>query len=745
MTARYIGHPQNRVDGAAKVTGAAKYAAEYNVPHLLYGYVVSSTIASGKITRFDLEDALAVAGVLKIYTHENRPATARLDRSYHDQVAPPGSPFRPFQNEKIIYNAQPVALVVADSFETARYAASIVRVEYKNEAHKTDLETERRKAYKPPPREGLPTTPKDRGKPEKAFEAANVRQREEYFNPIEHHNPMELFGSTVVYESDGSLTIYSKTQGVQNCQEYLVNVFGVPAEKVHVLSPYVGGAFGSALRPHYDLFLATMAALDLKRSVRVTLTRQQMFTFVHRPAAVQDIGLAASSDGTLEAILHEAIGETSTYEDYSETVVNWSGLLYRCDNSKLGHKVAALNLATPGDMRAPGATTGLWALESAIDEMAYKVKMDPLEFRLKNYSERDQHEDKPFSSKELRECFRQGGNAFGWSRRNTEPRSMKDGRNLVGWGMASGIWDAFYQPSSAKAVLTADGRLEVSNATADIGTGTYTIMTQIAAEALGLPIENVTFKLGDSSLPKSPVEGGSWTAASSGSAVKEVCDEIAKKLFKLAQNLEDSPFAKAKFEDIVFADGKMAVQSIASEAVPIQDVMRRNGVSILEEETDSLVTFGKQKVKQRKHSTNTHSAVFVEVKVDEDLGTLHVTRVVSAVAAGRILNPKTARSQILGGVVWGIGMALEEESVVDQNYGRIMNHNLAEYHVPVNADVPDIQVIFVEEHDSLVNPLGVKGVGEIGIVGVAAAIANAVFHATGKRVRELPITLDKLM
>jgi xanthine dehydrogenase YagR molybdenum-binding subunit len=311
--------------------------------------------------------------------------------------------------------------------------------------------------------------------------------------------------------------------------------------------------------------------------------------------------------------------------------------------------------------------------------------------------------------------------------------------------MATGVWDAFYQPASAKAVLTADGRLVASNATSDIGTGTYTIMAQIAAETLGLPIESVTFKLGDSSLPKSPLEGGSWTAASSGSAVKEVCDAIARKLFALAQKLEDSPFARASFDDVVFDKGRIALQSNPSEAVSIVDVMRRNDVPLLEEETASLITFGKQKLKQHAYARNTHSAVFVEVNVDEDLGTIHVTRVVSAVAAGRILNPKTAASQVLGGVVWGIGMALEEEAIVDHSYGRVMNHNLAEYHVPVNADIQNVQVIFVEEHDDIVNPIGVKGVGEIGIVGVPAAVANAVFHATGKRIRELPITLDKLM
>ena len=745
MTAKYIGQPQNRVDGLAKVTGAAKYAAEYNVPHLLYGYVVSSAIASGKIKKIDDELALAVPGVVKIYTHENRPRTALLNRSYTDDVAPPGAPFRPLASAKIDYNGQPVALVVADTFETARYAASLVQVEYERGAHKTDLASERENAHKPRPRSGLPPPPKDRGKPEEAFKSAEVRIREEYLLPMEHHNPIEMFGSTAIYEADGSLTIYEKTQGVQNCQQYVCSIFRLSSDKVRILSPYVGGAFGSGTRPEYQLFLATMAALDLKRSVRVSLTRQQMFTFGHRPITLQEISLGASADGALQSIIHEAVTETSPHEDYSENVVNWSGLLYRSENSKLGHKVAPLHFATPMDMRAPGGATGMWALETAVDEMAYKLKMDPVAFRLKNYSERDQDADKPFSSKELRECFRQGAEAFGWNRRNPEPRSMRDGKNLIGWGMATGIWEALYQPTGAKAVLTADGHLIVSNATADIGTGTYTIMTQIAAETLGLPIENVTFALGDSRLVKAPVEGGSWTAASSGSAVKEVCDEIAKKLFQLARKLENSPFKKASFDEVAFADGKLLLQSNPAEAVSITEIMHRAEVASLEEETTSLVTFGKQKIKQRGYASNTHSAIFAEVKVDEGLGTIHVTRVVNAVAAGRILNPKTARSQVLGGVVWGIGMALHEESIVDQNYGRIMNHNLAEYHVPVNADIHDIQVIFVDEHDAIVNPIGVKGVGEIGIVGTAAAIGNAIFHATGKRVRELPITLDKLM
>jgi xanthine dehydrogenase YagR molybdenum-binding subunit len=391
-------------------------------------------------------------------------------------------------------------------------------------------------------------------------------------------------------------------------------------------------------------------------------------------------------------------------------------------------------------MRAPGGVTGMYALESAMDELAYKLNIDPLELRLKNYSERDQDEDLPFSSKELRECYRQGAERFGWRRRNPQPRSMGEGDALIGWGMATGIWEASQEEASAKAVLTVGGKLKVSSATADIGTGTYTIMTQIAADTLGLPIRDVTFELGDSSLPQAPVEGGSFTAATVGSAVKAACDAVRKKLFKLAQKMEISPFVGAKLQDITFADRQIRLSRRPSKAVSITSLMQQAGVNSIEQEITSTPT-----KKQQKYARYAHSAIFAEVKVDEELGVIDVTRVVSAVAGGRILNPKTARNQIIGGIVWGIGMALEEESIIDHHFGRIMNHNLAEYHVPVNADVHDIDVIFVDENDSIVNPLGVKGLGEIGLVGVAAAIANAVFHATGKRVRELPITLDKVL
>lgn len=741
MTTNYIGKPTSRVDGRAKVTGEAKYAAEFNVPNLTYGYVVSSEIAKGKITKIDASEALKLPGVLQVFTHENRPHIAWFDRSYKDEVAVPGSPFRPLNNNQIFYSGQPVALVVAEEFEIARYAASLIHCEYDREAHVTNLDQKREAAYKPKQRNGIKPPPDPRGNAEEAFANAAMQHEAEYTAPTEHHNPLESFATTVVWEDDGKIIVYDKTQGAPNVQNYICNVFSLSKNNVRVLSPFVGGAFGSGLRPQYQVFLAVMAARELKRSVRVSLTRHQMFTFGHRPTTVQKLALGATPDGRLEAMMHETIAETSQFEDYSENVVNWSGLLYHCENAKLTHQVAQLDLYTPIDMRAPGAAWGLYALECAMDELAYKLGVDPLELRLKNYAEIDLNDNKPFSSKELRECYRQGAERFGWANRNLEPRSMREGNYLVGWGLATGVWEALFQKASAKAILSIDGKLTVSSATADIGTGTYTIMTQIAAETLGLPLHNVTAKLGDSSLPKSPVEGGSWTAASIGSAVKAVCDEIGEKLFKLAQQTSNSPLTNAKLEDVTFADGQIRLSHDPTIAVSIVDAMRQGQVNSIEKET----SVSPDLLKQQLYTMNSHSAVFVEVKVDEDLGTIHVTRVVSAIAGGRVLNPKTARSQIMGAIVWGIGMALEEESVIDQNFGRFMNHNLAEYHVPVNADVHKIDVIFVEEHDAIVNRIGVKGLGEIGIVGVAGAIANAIFHATGKRIRQLPITPDKLL
>lgn len=739
-----IGQPISRVDGKEKVTGAAKYAAEFFVPDLAYGYIISSAIAKGKIRKIDAGDALGLTGVLQVFTHENRPGTAWLDLSYKDQDTPPGSPFRPLRNATIQFSGQPIALVVAETFELARYAASLVRIEYKEDAPETDLEANLHDARKP--KHGMadllkPPPPKPRGDFEKAYANASATMNGRYVHAAEHHNPMEMFASTVVYEKDGRLTIYDKTQGVTNSILYVSQVFNIPFKDIRVISPYVGGGFGSGLRPQYQLFMAVMAARELKRSVRVTLTRQQMFTFGHRPATVQNVALGALPDGTMSALYHDAMSETSQFEDYTEVVVNWGGMLYPTENVKMDYKLVSLDVYTPLDMRAPGGVTGMHALEVAMDELAYSLGMDPLQLRLKNYTDEDHNEKRPYSSKELRACFRQGAERFGWASRNPEPRSMRKDHNLIGWGMATGIWEANQMPARAEAVLMVNGKLRVSSATADIGTGTYTIMTQIAADTLGMPISDVLFKLGDTDLPIAPISGGSWTAATIGSAVQEACQAVGKTLLKLAKKMPDSPFKGTKWEEVEFVDKHLRLKNEPDIAIPLQTLVDQNGGKAVRETVSSLPNA----LKLKNYTRAVHSAVFVEVMVDEELGTVKVTRAVSAIAGGRILNPKTARSQILGGMVWGISKALHEESVLDHNFGRFMNHNLAEYHVSVNADIHDLDVIFVEEHDEIVNALGIKGLGEIGIVGMPAAVANAVFHATGKRIRDLPITLDKLL
>jgi xanthine dehydrogenase YagR molybdenum-binding subunit len=738
----YIGTATSRVDGRAKVTGAAKYAGEFNTTGLAHASLVASTIAKGRIARIDASEAHSVAGVIDVLTHQNRPPMASADSAYKDDVAPEGSPYRPLYDDRIMFDGQPVALVVADEPEIARFAASLVRVEYQEAEHVTDVHRRRDTtvALKGPanPAENPFAPPRARGTAEQAFAAAEVRHRGEYYVPIEHHNPMELYASTVIYEPGGKLTIYDKTQGVQNVQRYVASVLGLQSNEVRVMSPFVGGAFGSGLRPQYQVVLAALAARALQRSVRLVLTRQQMYGLGYRPAMIQQIELGASTDGTLDAITHQAITVTSQFEDYYRQETGWSGLLYKCANAKYTHKLARLDLPTSCDMRAPSAAPGVYALECAIDELAVALKLDPLELRLRCYSDRDQHTNRPYSSKALRDCYRQGAQAFGWDKRDPEPGAMRDGTELVGWGMATGVWEALQVPIAVRIVLTANGHAEVSCATSDIGTGTYTIMAQVAADMLGLPIDNIAIRLGDSRLPQSPVEGGSWIAASVSNGIVTTSDAIREELLRLAKQIPGSPLADATVENVALADGKIVSKQDASCAVSIAEAMRQGGADRIDEERST--TFDDD----GSQAHNTHSAVFAEVKVDEQIGIIRVTRIVSAIAAGRILNTKTATSQIIGGVVWGIGMALHEETLIDHRFGRIMNANIAEYHVPVNADVHDIEVIFVDEPDDTVNPLGIKGLGEIGIVGVAAAIANAVYHATGKRVRDLPITLDKL-
>jgi xanthine dehydrogenase YagR molybdenum-binding subunit len=732
----------SRIDGRAKVTGEAQYAAEYFAPDLCYGVVVSGTVAKGRITGIDTAEALAVPGVIAVMTHENRPKMRSFDIAWKDMTAPAGSPFRPLFSDEIFYSGQPVALVLAETFEAARYASSLVRVHYDVEPHETHLLHSLEQAYEPRKMKAGFVPPSSIGDGEKAFDASEVRIDSQYYNGVEHHNPMEMFASTVIRGEDGHLTIYDKTQSSQNSRWYVSHGFGLSSDKVTVRNPYVGGAFGSGLRPQYQLPLAVMGALQLKRSVRVVLTRQQMFSFGHRPETWHRIRLGATPDGTLKAIWHEAIQETSRLEDYVEVIVNWSGQMYACKDIKLGYQVVANDRFTPLDMRAPGAAHGVHAMEVAMDELAHALKMDPLVLRLKNYTDTSPIEDKPFSSKELRECYRQGAERFGWEKRPIEPRSMVDGEELVGWGMATGIWDAMVMVARVSAVLHSNGRLVVSSAATDIGTGTYTVMSMIAAESLGLPMELVTFQLGDSTLPMAPIEGGSSHVATVGSGVFSACEKLKKSLLKMAVGMSDSPLAKAKMRDVEFGDGAVFLKKDPSQRVELTRVLADAGVDQVEEK----YFMTPQMLKQRKYARAVHSAVFCEVRVNEKLGMVRVTRVVSAIAAGRIISAKTAASQISGAVVWGISQALHEETHTDHKYGRFMNHSFSEYHVAVNADIHDIDVIFVEEDDRIVSKqLGAKGVGEIGIVGVAAAISNAIFHATGTRLRTTPMTPAKFL
>jgi xanthine dehydrogenase YagR molybdenum-binding subunit len=730
----YIGSRTSRVDGRDKVTGKAIYAGEFNTPSLVHASVVGSTIAKGRIAEIDISDAMKVGGVIAVLSHENRPPMADNDKAYKDDVAPDqGSPFRPLYDDKIMFNGQPIALVLAEDSEAARFAASLVRVRYEKAPHVTDIHSKRNEAF------ALEAPAKPRGDTAKALAASDVRHQAEYFVPNEHHNPIELYASTVTWDGGGKLTIYDKTQGVQNVHRYVCGIFDLKPEDVRVMSPFVGGAFGSGLRPQYQVVLAVLAARALERSVRVVLTRQQMYSLGYRPAMIQRIELGARTDGTIDAIAHDATTLTSQYEDFYRHETIWSGLLYKSENASYAHKLARLDLATSCDMRGPSAATGVYALESAMDELAVALKLDPLELRLRCYSDRDQNTGLPYSSKNLRECYRQGAEAFGWDKRSPEPRSMRDGGDLVGWGMATGIWEALQVPITVRIALSANGHAVVSCATSDIGTGTYTIMAQMAADMLGLPLENIDIKLGDSTLPQSPVEGGSWIAASVSNGIVTTCNAIREELLRVAKGMPNSLLATLTPEEVVLSDGMLVNRQDASRTVSIADAMRHGGVDRIEQEkTTRFANDGS-------HAHNTHSAIFAEVKVDEQLNVVRVTRIVSAVAAGRILNAKTAHSQVMGGVVWGIGMALHEETLIDHDFGRIMNANIAEYHVPVNADVHEIKVIFVDEQDDIVNPLGIKGLGEIGIVGVPAAIANAIYHATGKRVRDLPITLDKLL
>ncbi|MBO9659846.1 MAG: xanthine dehydrogenase family protein molybdopterin-binding subunit, partial [Chitinophagaceae bacterium] len=676
--------------------------------------------------------------------HLNRPKLAWFDLQYIDMDAPPGIVFKPLYDEEIKFNGQPLALILANDFETARYASTLIRIKYEEELFETLLTEHLDKARTP--KKGFasmlkPPPPNPTGDFEKAFNESPAKVDCAYKHNAEHHNPIELFATTTVYEEDGKLTIYDKTQGTVNVQMFVANVFGLHFRNVRVLAPFVGGGFGAGLRPQYQLFLCVMAALDMKRNVRVVLDRKQMFSFSHRPQSVQHLRFSASDDGKLTGLSHYTISETSRFEDYSESVSEWSHKLYPAANTLFDYKLVPLDVHTPLDMRAPGGATALHAIECTMDELAERLNMDPLEFRLLNYAEEDPSTGKPFTSKALRECYKLAAAKFGWSKRNPVPRSMTRGNKLVGYGMATGMWDAYQFPSRIEMILDKEGKLTVNNAVTDIGTGTLTVMTQVAADQFGLKIEDVHFGYGDSKKPFSMFQGGSAAAASTGSAIIIAANLLKKKLLKIAKTTEPFKSADVKEACVIFEDGHITLKHDTNITISLKELALANGGKSFKVTKMGMPHM----MKLRKYSKATHSAVFAEVEVDKDLGTITVTRMVSAIAAGRILNPKTARSQILGSMIWGLSKVLHEESVMDEKLGKFINTNLGEYHIPVHADINKMEVIFADEKDELINELGSKGVGEIGIVGVPAAITNAIYHATGKRIRELPIHFEQLL
>jgi xanthine dehydrogenase YagR molybdenum-binding subunit len=708
-----MSQPINRVDGPLKVTGAATYPAEFSISNVAQAFAVMSAIARGKITAIDNTAAEKAAGVLAVITHLNAPKLAEPPNAQKTQGIRIEQRI-PLVDDVISYGGQYVAVVVAETSEQARYAASLLKISYAPQKPALRMENAL-KADKPAQVEEK-RLQQSKGDLNTAFQNPEfVKIEQTYSTPTETHNPMECSATIAVWDAPDRVTIYDATQYVKGAQGIVSHAFGLPRDNVRVICPFVGGAFGckGPVWPH--TILAVMAAKVVNRPVRLELTRHAMFSGTgHRTPTTQKITLAASRDGTLQGIRHHSEMVTSPVGWWIEGCGTGStNVLYDAPAIAFDHDVRQVNIAQPSFMRAPGECPGTYALECAMDELAYALKVDPLRLRLVNDSPNHPMKGIPWSAKHLRECYESGAEEFGWSRRNHEPRSMEEGNLLVGWGMATATYPAHAGRADVKIQLNADGTALVSCAAHDLGTGQYTVLTQISADAIGLPIEKVKFVLGDSDLPFGPVAGGSQTTGTVGSGIARAAEGLKKKLSDLG--------------------GDPAKPDSFGQA------LNRAGMKMLEAE-------GKFEFKENeKLAFQSWGAHFCEVKIDADLPLVRVTRWVSVMNCGRVVNPKTGGSQILGGIVMGIGMALEEETHYDPATGLPVTRNLADYHVPVHADINSIEVHFVGEPDYAFNPVGARGMGEIGITGAAAAVANAVFHATGRRVRDLPITLDKLI
>lgn len=737
-----MGEPLNRVDGRLKVTGAATYSAEYKLPNIVYAVLVGSTITKGRIKSIDTGAALRAPGVLNVISYKNAlKAPGYADNEHPTEPPTGGRPHRVFHDNKVYFNGQPVAMVVADTFERARYGASLVKLDYYKENHSTDFAANVDKAFLPSQakkNKKSPLNDYDRGQPD-AYKTAPVKVEAEYVHPSEMHNPMELQAITAYWEGDDKLTLYDKVQGTQPTQRNFAKEWGLPVENVKVISTFVGGAFGNGLHNWPHETAAIIAAKMVKRPVRLMLTREQMFTMVgYRPHTWQRIGIGATADGKLVGISHESVGQTSSYEEFTESTLQQTKMMYASPNISTRYRLLSLDVSTPIWMRGPGEATGAFALESAMDELAYKLNIDPLQFRIMNHTDRDPEKDLPWSTKYLKECYQMGAEAIGWNKRKLQPAMLREGEWLVGFGMATGTFGANRRGAKVRAKLFADGSLVLQSAVTDIGPGTATAMVQIAADTIGLAPEKITFNLGNSEFPEAGNQGGSSTVASVGSAVVAVCEALKKRIVTMAAG-KKAEFKDVAVETLLFKDGFLSLRD-GSQRIAYSEVLKSAQVQDID-----IIEEAKPGEERQKYSMYSYSVHFAEVHVHPVTGQIRVKNVVACADAGTIVNSKTAGNQMIGGVTGGIGMALQEEAVIDHRFGRYVTKDLADYHVPVHADVPHVKVLFVNKPDKLVDPMGTKGLGEIAIIGVAPAIANAIFNATGRRIRELPVTPDKMI
>ena len=740
-----IGAPIDRTDGRLKVTGGVRYSAEVNVPGLVYGVIVNSTISDGSVESMDTKAAEGSPGVLAVFTPFNMPRLPKQP-SMGVGASPAARQLPLLQDNKVRYFLQPIGVVVAETLEQATYAASLVKPKYNEGKPVANLIAHLHEAFSPGQVGGNEKKPADysENSPTAALKSAPRRIEQVYQTPTENHNALEPHATIAAWDGD-RLTLFDSTQGIFTTRNRVAGLFGLHDENVRVICHYVGGGFGSKGPTWAHTVLAAMCAKEVKKPVKIVLTRQQVFNNTgSRAHTYQAFLVGAKEDGTFTGIVHDVINSTSTFDEFPEQATVATKMLYACEDIQATQRIVRLSLGTPSYMRAPGEAPGTFAMESALDEMARELKMDPLELRLRNYAETDPEKKAPFSSKGLRECYQRAAEKFGWDqgKASPEPRSVRDGKWLVGYGMATATYPTNRSQSSASACINADGMALVLSGSQDLGTGTWTVMTQVSAGTLGLPMEKVRFELGDSILPKTPGSGGSQTAASTGSAVYAACDAVIQKLIAMAISDDQSPLHNANAQDVVATDGRLSLRGDPSKGESYAALLTRAKLPRLEAKADSAP----DKEEKKKYSMHAFGAQFCEVRVHEDTGEVRVARWVGAFDIGKRLNEKTAESQIRGGVIFGIGMGLLEATVADERDSRLVNSNLSEYHIPVCADVPWIDVIFVEPPlDTHINPLGVKGVGEIGIVGVPAAIANAVYHATGVRVRELPLTPDRVL